>query len=102
MIGSVRSQSAAGGLVTGVTGPMTIVTAGAAGLSQQQAITSALTAAATALHRQARPIDVAPDNTVPSSRVASARISYGGKGAINDANTAGWLSRFFNSPWTPF
>ena len=49
-----------------------------------------------------RPIDVAPDNTVPSSRVASARISYGGKGAINDANTSGWLSRFFNSPWTPF
>jgi len=59
-IGSVRSQSAAGGLVTGATGPVTIVTAGAAGLSQQQAITAALTAAATALHRQARPLDVAP------------------------------------------
>ena len=59
-IGSVRSQSAAGGLVTGVTGPVTIVTAGAAGSSQQQAITAALTAAATALHRQARPLDVAP------------------------------------------
>ena len=49
-----------------------------------------------------RPIDLAPDNSIPSSRVANARISYGGKGAINDANTAGWLSRFFNSPWTPF
>ena len=60
VIGSVRSQSAAGGLVTGVTGPVTIVTAGAAGLSQQQAITAALTAAATALHRQARPLDLAP------------------------------------------
>jgi hypothetical protein len=59
-IGRVRSQSAAGGLVTGVTGPVTIVTAGAAGLSQQQAITAALTAAATALHRPARPLDVAP------------------------------------------
>jgi hypothetical protein len=60
VITSVRSQSAAGGLVTGVTGPVTIVTAGAAGLSQQQAITAALTAAATALHRQARPLDLAP------------------------------------------
>jgi hypothetical protein len=58
--GSVRSQSAAGGLVTGVTGPVTIVTAGAAGLSQQQVITAALTAAATALHRQARPLDLVP------------------------------------------
>jgi hypothetical protein len=60
VIESVRSQSAAGGLVTGATGPVTIVTAGAAGLSQQQAITAALTAAATALHRQARSLDVAP------------------------------------------
>jgi hypothetical protein len=59
-ISSVRSQSAAGGLVTGATGPVTIVTAGAAGLSQQQAITVALTAAATALHRQTRPLDLAP------------------------------------------
>jgi hypothetical protein len=59
-ISSVRSQSAAGGLVAGVTGPVTIVTAGAAGLSQQQAITAALTAAATAFHRQARPLDLAP------------------------------------------
>jgi flagellar L-ring protein FlgH len=49
-----------------------------------------------------RAIDVAPDNSVPSSRVANARITYGGKGAIADANAAGWLSRFFNSPWTPF
>lgn len=57
--GSVRSQSAAAGLVVGAAGPVTIVTAGAAGLSQQQAIKTALTAAATALHRQARSLDVA-------------------------------------------
>jgi hypothetical protein len=57
---SVRTQSAAGGLVAGATGPVTIVTAGAAGSSQQQAITAALMAAATAFHRQARPLDVAP------------------------------------------
>ena len=39
---------------------MTIVTAGVAGPAQQQAITAALTAAAAAFHRQARPLDVAP------------------------------------------
>jgi MFS family permease len=60
VIDRVLSQSAAGGLVAGATGPVTIVTAGAAGSSQQQAITAALTAAATALHRQARSLDVAP------------------------------------------
>ena len=49
-----------------------------------------------------RPIDLAPDNSVSSSRVANARITYDGRGAIADANAAGWLSRFFNSPWTPF
>ncbi|MGH8211214.1 MAG: flagellar basal body L-ring protein FlgH [Steroidobacteraceae bacterium] len=49
-----------------------------------------------------RPIDLSPDNSIPSSKVANARISYGGKGAIADANAQGWLSRFFNSPWTPF
>jgi flagellar L-ring protein precursor FlgH len=49
-----------------------------------------------------RPIDLAPDNSVPSQKVAGARISYTGKGALADANAAGWLSRFFNSPWTPF
>jgi flagellar L-ring protein FlgH len=49
-----------------------------------------------------RPIDLAPDNSVDSHKVAGARISYGGKGALNDANAQGWLSRFFNSPWTPF
>jgi flagellar L-ring protein precursor FlgH len=49
-----------------------------------------------------RPIDLAPDNSISSSRVANARITYGGRGAIADVNAQGWLSRFFNSPWTPF
>jgi flagellar L-ring protein precursor FlgH len=49
-----------------------------------------------------RPIDIAPDNSVPSLKVGAANISYGGKGALADANNQGWLSRFFNSPWTPF
>jgi flagellar L-ring protein precursor FlgH len=49
-----------------------------------------------------RPIDLAPDNSIGSQKVAGARISYGGKGALADSNAPGWLSRFFNSPWTPF
>lgn len=49
-----------------------------------------------------RPIDLSSDNSIPSSQVANAKISYGGKGALADANAQGWLSRFFNSPWTPF
>lgn len=49
-----------------------------------------------------RPIDLAADDSVPSYRVANARISYSGKGAINDANAMSWLTRFFNSPWAPF
>ncbi len=49
-----------------------------------------------------RPIDLASDNSIPSSQVANAKISYGGKGALADANAQGWLSRFFNSPWSPF
>jgi len=49
-----------------------------------------------------RPIDLTADNSVPSYRVASAHITYDGKGAIADANAQSWLSRFFNSPWVPF
>ncbi len=49
-----------------------------------------------------RPQDIGPDNVVPSSRVADARISYTGRGTLADANSRGWLSRFFNSSWMPF
>lgn len=49
-----------------------------------------------------RPIDISAQNTIPSSAVADARIAYGQKGALNDANRPGLLSRFFNSPWLPF
>lgn len=44
-----------------------------------------------------RPEDINGDNTIPSFKVADARIMYSGKGAIADANRPGWLSRFFNS-----
>jgi flagellar L-ring protein FlgH len=49
-----------------------------------------------------RPDDIAPDNTVISTRVANARISYSGTGAMADAGEMGWLSRFFNSGYWPF
>ena len=37
-----------------------------------------------------------------SSRVAEARIVYGGRGPVAQSNAMGWLSRFFNSGLTPF
>lgn len=46
--------------------------------------------------------DVDTDNRVSSLRIANARIVYAGNGALADANNAGWLTRFFNSPWAPF
>jgi flagellar L-ring protein precursor FlgH len=49
-----------------------------------------------------RPMDVNPDNTVPSTKVANAEIIYSGDGAISDANSMGWLARFFNGPVWPF
>jgi flagellar L-ring protein FlgH len=48
-----------------------------------------------------RPLDILPDNSIPSYKVADASISYGGQGALADANRPGLLSRFFNSRWNP-
>jgi flagellar L-ring protein FlgH len=49
-----------------------------------------------------RPDDVAPDNTVVSTRLANAKISYSGKGTLADSQSMGWLSRFFNGDLWPF
>lgn len=49
-----------------------------------------------------RPIDIDPDNSISSLKVADAQIAYGGKGALADASTPGLLARFFNVPWLPF
>ncbi|MBB6240871.1 flagellar basal body L-ring protein FlgH [Rhodanobacter sp. MP1X3] len=46
--------------------------------------------------------DIEQDNSVSSTRVADARIAYTGRGTLADANTQGWLSRFFNSKWMPY
>lgn len=48
-----------------------------------------------------RAADISPDNRIPSSRVADARIIYSGKGEIARASQQGWLQRFF-SKISPF
>lgn len=40
--------------------------------------------------------DIASDNTILSTRVADAEISYTGKGDVARASRQGWLSRFFS------
>ena len=49
-----------------------------------------------------RPMDISSSNTVLSTKVADARISYGGTGPTAEVNVVGWLSRFFMSPLWPF
>ena len=48
-----------------------------------------------------RPEDISTDNTISSTRVANARITYSGTGQLDESNKMGWLSRFFNSSWFP-
>ncbi len=49
-----------------------------------------------------RPQDITPQNTVQSTRIGDPTISYVGEGALADANSMGWLTRFFNSVLSPF
>jgi len=46
-----------------------------------------------------RPSDIERNNSVPSFKVADARITYSGAGAIADANRPGFLARFFMKLW---
>ena len=39
--------------------------------------------------------DVGFDNSVPSTRIADARIRFGGTGQVADNSRQGWLARFF-------
>jgi hypothetical protein len=57
---SVRSQASSGALIVPPSGAATIVTAGAEGVLQQQAITAALTAASHSIRRPTKSLDVAP------------------------------------------
>jgi flagellar L-ring protein precursor FlgH len=49
-----------------------------------------------------RPVDIGPENTVASTKVADAAITYSGRGNLQATNRPGWLTRFFNSPFFPF
>lgn len=40
--------------------------------------------------------DIDQNNRIASPRIADARITYAGKGAVQRASREGWLSRFFN------
>lgn len=49
-----------------------------------------------------RPQDIDEANTVASTKMADARITYSGTGAVHESNVMGWLARFFISPLWPF
>jgi len=49
-----------------------------------------------------RAADIDNSNQVSSLRVANARIAYSGQGSLADANSPGWLTRFFTGPLMPF
>ncbi len=49
-----------------------------------------------------RPLDISPDNTVPSNRVANVYVAYAGDGSLHAANSMGPLARFFQSGVWPY
>lgn len=48
-----------------------------------------------------RRIDIAEDNSVPSSKIADAEIEYTGRGDVSDTQRRGWASRALSKLW-PF
>jgi flagellar L-ring protein precursor FlgH len=45
---------------------------------------------------QIRPLDISPDNTIPSSRLANAQINYDGKGYVSRSGKPGIINRIFS------
>ena len=48
-----------------------------------------------------RPVDINANNTISSTKILNARISYTGKGAISDKQQPGWAMRMLDYAW-PF
>lgn len=48
-----------------------------------------------------RPEDIGPDNSIPSSLIADARVEYSGRGVLADKQRPGWLGRVLDFVW-PF
>ncbi|MFQ1901694.1 flagellar basal body L-ring protein FlgH [Aeromonas veronii] len=46
--------------------------------------------------------DIDQSNRISSQRIADARITYAGRGALAESNQMGWLGRFFSSAFAPF
>ena len=46
-----------------------------------------------------RPVDIATDNTLPSFKIADARITYSGNGTVADSNRQGLLAKLFMKFW---
>jgi len=49
------------------------------------------------LEGKVRPIDIGDGNTVPSNRLADARITYIGDGVLGDNQNKGWITRLVSS-----
>jgi flagellar L-ring protein precursor FlgH len=43
-----------------------------------------------------RPIDIASDNTIPSTKIADAQVEFIPEGELSDAQKKGWLVRMWN------
>lgn len=49
-----------------------------------------------------RPEDIRPDNTVLSTRLADARVTYTATGELQESGEKGWFSRLIGSRFWPF